>query len=176
MFHKIRYFIIVYKLKGINFYVFRYLDLINVMTYNFYGPWSQYTGHNSPLYPSSIETAYEKANLNVNISIINWLNAGVPKEKIMVGVPFYGRRFTLLNETINGLHAPFNKSKTGSCTYKTVSIPSYGILIFLPSSSVKFLLLISSVTPCALVKSILFSIAFITSSSHVLLRLCIIFA
>nr|KAG5697191.1 hypothetical protein BaRGS_002200 [Batillaria attramentaria] len=34
----------------------RYLDLWNLMTYDYHGPWAGKTGHNSPLHPSAKET------------------------------------------------------------------------------------------------------------------------
>lgn len=98
--------------------------MLNVMSYNFYGPWSSYTGQNSPLYASAIETAYEKKYLNLNSSVHLWVDAGAPPEKINVGMAFFGRSYTLLNESDHGLHAPFNKSKTASYTYRQVGMSS----------------------------------------------------
>ena len=39
-----------------HFHFLRYLDIINVMTYDFHGSWEQVTGHNSPLYKGSQDT------------------------------------------------------------------------------------------------------------------------
>lgn len=92
------------------------------MTYNYYGSWSAYTGQNSPLYASSIETAYEKTHLNVNVSVHNWIKAGAAPEKMNIGMAFYGRSYTLLNESIHGLHAPFNKNRTDTYTFRQVCL------------------------------------------------------
>ena len=34
------------------------------------------------------------------------MNGGVPKEKLVIGMPTYGRGFTLQNPTVNGIGAP----------------------------------------------------------------------
>lgn len=86
----------------------KYLDIINLMTYDFYGDWSDYTGQNSPLYASSVESSYEKTHLNVAVSAKNWVNAGVPKSKLAIGTAFYGRSFTLESSKNHGLHAAFS--------------------------------------------------------------------
>ena len=38
----------------------KYLDFINVMTYDFHGQWERQVGHNSPLYPLESTTSYQK--------------------------------------------------------------------------------------------------------------------
>jgi len=37
-----------------------------------------------------------------------WLNAGLPKEKLILGMALYGRGFTLNRESENGLYVPAN--------------------------------------------------------------------
>lgn len=38
-------------------------------------------------------------------SIDYWLNVGVPKDKLIVGIPSYGMSFTLADPSKNGVHA-----------------------------------------------------------------------
>lgn len=79
------------------------------MTYDFYGTWSSYTGQNSALYPSSVETAYEKSSLNIDSCVKKWIQAGIPKSKLVVGTAFYGKSFALSDAAQHGLHAPITK-------------------------------------------------------------------
>lgn len=44
-------------------HLIRYLDFINVMTYDFHGSWEGVTGHNSPLFKGANDTG-DKAQLN----------------------------------------------------------------------------------------------------------------
>ncbi|GLG95341.1 Probable chitinase 10 [Gryllus bimaculatus] len=75
--------------------VSKYLDFINVMTYDFHGQWERQVGHNSPLYPLESATSYQK-KLTVDYSAREWVKQGAPKEKLMIGMPTYGRSFTLV--------------------------------------------------------------------------------
>ncbi|KAF7265573.1 hypothetical protein GWI33_021027 [Rhynchophorus ferrugineus] len=86
----------------------KYLDIINIMTYDFYGSWSAHTGLHSGLYPSSLDNAYEKKYLNVESSIKNWANAGASKDILAVGIPFYGRSFKLKDASNHGIHDLIN--------------------------------------------------------------------
>lgn len=71
-----------------------------------YGSWSSYTGQCSPLYASSVESDWEKQNLNLAAAVKQWENAGASASKLAPGVAFYGRSFTLADPNQNGLHAP----------------------------------------------------------------------
>ncbi|MFM2135231.1 MAG: hypothetical protein RL021_631, partial [Bacteroidota bacterium] len=63
------------------------LDIMNIMTYDFFGTWDNIANHNSPLFaPQQGDPA-----LNCNAAIQTLLGYGVPASKITMGVPFYGR-------------------------------------------------------------------------------------
>ncbi|KAH8271606.1 hypothetical protein KR018_010933, partial [Drosophila ironensis] len=75
-----------------------HLDLINVMAYDLHGPWDAVLGINAPLYPASSDkddSTGRRQQLNVDAIVKYWLQAGAPPEKLVLGVPFYGRTFTL---------------------------------------------------------------------------------
>jgi len=83
----------------------KYLDFINVMTYDFHGQWEKEVGHNSPLYPLNSATGFQK-RLTVDYSAQEWVRQGAPKEKLIIGMPVYGRTFTLADPTQFDIGAP----------------------------------------------------------------------
>lgn len=70
---------------------------LNVMVYDMHGAWESYCGINAPLYRGPADTTDQQAQLNVNASIHFWLANGAPPEKLVLGIPLYGRSFTLAN-------------------------------------------------------------------------------
>jgi len=80
------------------------LDFFNVMTYDLHGGWESTTNFNAPLYPSSTSPAASEASLNVDAAIQTYLDAGVPSDKIVMGVPFYGRGWSGVPSTDLGLY------------------------------------------------------------------------
>lgn len=53
----------------------KYLDFINVMTYDFHGQWERQVGHNSPLFALESATGYQK-KLTVDFSAREWVRQG----------------------------------------------------------------------------------------------------
>ncbi len=74
-----------------------HVDWFGCMTYDFHGGWSNHAGHNSPLYAPSQDQC---GSVHDGINYINIIR-GVPKEKILLGIPFYGRGFNA-----SSLYAP----------------------------------------------------------------------
>ncbi|XP_054154653.1 probable chitinase 10 [Oppia nitens] len=81
-------------------------DYINVMTYDNAGSWSTATGHHSGF-------DWSKQGLQM------WSSQGIPKQKLLLGVPFYGIAFQLKNSGQHGLNAPI-QGPAGALTYRQV--------------------------------------------------------
>lgn len=84
----------------------KYLDFINLMTYDLHGPWEATTGHHAALHAGPNDVTVTQQQLNVESCVIFWLNAGAPAEKLNLGVAFYGRSFTLRSANENDIGAP----------------------------------------------------------------------
>ncbi|KZS05680.1 Chitotriosidase-1 [Daphnia magna] len=82
------------------------LDQVHVMTYDYHGAWEPYTGLNSPLFSNPAFDIGSDSLLNANWTINYWISNGVPRSKIIMGMPLYGRGFVLDNAAVNGFYAP----------------------------------------------------------------------
>ncbi|KAH7962393.1 endochitinase [Rhipicephalus sanguineus] len=102
----------------------RTVDFVNLMTYdlniyNWYTPWVR---HNSPLFPNANDAPYFNT-LNVESSAKLWASLGMPKAKIMVGIPTYGLSWVLRDParwTVGSLASGRDKHGGGFVTYAEV--------------------------------------------------------
>lgn len=109
----------------------KYLDFINVMTYDFHGQWERQVGHNSPLYPLDSTTSHQK-KLTVDFSAREWIKQGAPAEKLLIGMPTYGRSFTLVNTTQFDIGAPASGGgSAGKFTNEAGFLSYYEVCSFL---------------------------------------------
>ncbi|KAK7076872.1 Cht9p [Halocaridina rubra] len=86
------------------------LDQVHIMSYDYFGPWANYTGHNAPMcghwmYEDDDDLKY----FNVMYTLEYYLQNGVPPEKLVLGIATYGRCFTLDDINDHGLFAPAHK-------------------------------------------------------------------
>uniref|UniRef100_UPI0037E712F0 acidic mammalian chitinase-like n=1 Tax=Semicossyphus pulcher TaxID=241346 RepID=UPI0037E712F0 len=115
--------------------VSKFLDFINVMSYDFHGAWDSFTGHNSPLYSSSVDQG-ENIFYNVDFAMKYWEKKGAPLEKLLVGFPTYGRTFRT-SSAANGVGAPVSgPASAGPYTREAGYLSYYEICTFLQGGSV----------------------------------------
>ena len=77
--------------------IVKYVDWVNIMAYALHGAWEDKTGHH---------TAMRGGLPNVPDCLKAWQDAGMPNNKINLGVATYGRSFTLLFDDERGVGAP----------------------------------------------------------------------
>lgn len=98
----------------------KYLDFWNLMAYDFSGSWDQISNHQANVFGGPISVS----------EAVRWYNSqGVPKEKLIVGIPLYGRSF--LNT--EGPGRPFQGVGPGSWEqgvydYRALPLPGSYIL------------------------------------------------
>ncbi|MBH1940597.1 fibronectin type III domain-containing protein [Mobilitalea sibirica] len=86
----------------------QYVDFANIMTYDIHGSWEPYTDFNAPLYINNDVSPQFKWSVDASINI--WLNAGFTKDKIIMGVPFYGYIYKSVSNQNDGLYQTYSGS------------------------------------------------------------------
>ena len=80
----------------------KWLNTVNMMCYDWYSNEEKTTGHDSPLYT----VAADRKQISINDAVKKNLAAGVPARKLIIGVPFYGRRWLGVAPINHGLWQP----------------------------------------------------------------------
>ena len=83
-----------------------HLDWLNIMGYDFFNSLTETTGHHAGLHASEFAAPGDR---NADASVRQHLAAGIPREKLVLGVAFYGRGFAGVNPANNGLHQPYER-------------------------------------------------------------------
>jgi chitinase len=78
----------------------KYLDFINIMTYDFTGVFKPMTGHHTNLSTTEI------GGRSAENAVLDHVAAGVPIEKLVMGVAFYGKGWKSVNPQNLGLFQP----------------------------------------------------------------------
>jgi chitinase len=83
-----------------------YLDWINLMSYDFFNSLTPTTGHHAGLYRSERAAPTDR---DADAAVKQYLAAGVPADKIVLGVAFYGRGFAGVTPLNNGVNQPYQR-------------------------------------------------------------------
>lgn len=89
----------------------KYLDFINVMTYDIHGTWDADIESLGPVVRSHTNIKEVQSALDL------FLRDGVPSQKLVLGLAYYGRAFQLADPTCNKVDCKFKgPAKAGPCT------------------------------------------------------------
>lgn len=78
----------------------KYLDYVQLMTYDMRGGFQTLTGHHTNLYTPTGDLF----RISVQKSVEIFMQAGVPREKLVIGAAFYSRMWKDVPNKNNGLH------------------------------------------------------------------------
>ncbi|WP_207782215.1 glycoside hydrolase family 18 chitinase [Phytoactinopolyspora limicola] len=82
--------------------IFDYFDFATVQGYDFHGAWEMTANHQSNIYDTPGDPS--PVQFSVDTAIQAYLSGGAPADKLVVGVPYYGRGWTgVPNGGTNGL-------------------------------------------------------------------------
>ncbi len=84
----------------------RYVDWFNLMTYDFCNALTPDTCHHTGLHASKLAPANARTT---GRAVRQFLAAGVPPAKLVIGAAFYGREFGGVNPAHDGLYQPYEK-------------------------------------------------------------------
>ena len=72
--------------------VFRHLDFATVQGYDFHGTWESVTNQQSALrVPAGAPTT---PDFSIDSTVKAWLTRGAPRDRLVVGIPYYGQGWT----------------------------------------------------------------------------------
>ncbi|MEO7117436.1 MAG: glycoside hydrolase family 18 protein, partial [Candidatus Limnocylindrales bacterium] len=111
----------------------RVLDWINLMGYDFHGPWEETTNFDSPfrMDPADPTAPGLKPYWNVKGTVDFFRSEGVAANKLVLGLPFYGKQYINVESGGQGLYQPYDNSNIGEGdeAWQRDAQPSYHALV-----------------------------------------------
>ncbi|KAK0178898.1 hypothetical protein PV327_007739 [Microctonus hyperodae] len=84
-----------------------YLDFFNLLSYDYHSAFEPAVNHHSPLYGLEEDNEYNyDSELTIDYTISYLLNHEVTPNKLVLGIPTYGRSYTLFNDEATEIGAP----------------------------------------------------------------------
>ncbi|PNF23034.1 hypothetical protein B7P43_G09842 [Cryptotermes secundus] len=85
----------------------RYLDFMNILSYDYHSAFEPAVNHHSPLYPLEEDSEYNfDAQLSIDYTINHYVKLGADRDKLVLGIPTYGRSYTLYNPLATEIGSP----------------------------------------------------------------------
>ena len=107
--------------------VARQLDFFNMQGYDFHGTWETSTNHASPLFDDN-QDPDSSENFYIEYTIRSYLQAGVPGEKLVLGIPTYARGWTGVPSADGGLY----QTSTGPAPFPSADyLQTPGVITYL---------------------------------------------
>jgi chitinase len=92
--------------------IFRYLDFATMQGYDFHGTWESVTNQQSALrVPTG---APSTPDFSIDSSVNAWLTAGAPRDRLVIGIPYYGQGWTGVTGGGDGLFQPASGAAPGT--------------------------------------------------------------
>ena len=101
-----------------------HLDFLNIMAYDFAGSWGSTVGHQANLYADPANPA--NTPFSADGAVNGYVAAGVPVEKLVLGMPAYGRSF----QNTDGLGTSFNGTGAEEGVPAYNGLPKAGAEVF----------------------------------------------
>ncbi|XP_050684212.1 mucin-5AC [Leptidea sinapis] len=117
----------------------KYLDWMNLLTYDYHSAFEPAVNHHAPLYPLEEPNEYSVDNeLNIDYTIKFYLENGADPDKLVLGIPTYGRSYTLFNPDAVEIGSPADgPGEQGDATREKGYLAFYEICEALKSKSKK---------------------------------------
>lgn len=90
------------------------VDWVFLMAYDLQGPWSPVTAFAAPLFAPGDGAPASSDTLNAAAAVARTVDAGVPSDKVVLGVPLFGRGFSNVGADADGLFQPFSGVPEGT--------------------------------------------------------------
>jgi chitinase len=101
----------------------KYVDDVNLMAYDYYEPGDEkITGNHAPLFTNPADPA----GISADRSVREYMQAGVPAAKIILGVPFYGHVWGQVPPKNHGLFQPGRPVPDAFADYRVITLTMLG--------------------------------------------------